>query len=33
MMKSKLGVQGPSTNIEKTYDLMNVLPTDPAKTA
>jgi len=26
-----LVVQGPSTNIEKTNDLMNVLPTDPAK--
>lgn len=26
-----LVVQGPSTNIEKTYDLMNTLPTDPAK--
>lgn len=26
-----LVVQGPSTNIEKTYDLMNVLPTDPVK--
>lgn len=26
-----LVVQGPSTNIEKTDDLMNVLPTDPVK--
>lgn len=26
-----LVVQGPSTNIEKTNDLMNVLPTDPVK--
>jgi len=26
-----LVVQGPSTNIEKTDELMNVLPTDPAK--
>ncbi|HEY1200604.1 MAG TPA: cellulase family glycosylhydrolase, partial [Niastella sp.] len=26
-----LVVQGPSTNIEKTYELMNVLPTDPVK--
>jgi len=29
--KRGLGVQGRSANIEKTYDLMNVLSTDPAK--